>query len=246
MIFIVVAGIWLYFQFFSRVEGFKTVAPDATPAELIDVVYYINLDHRKDRNSQFLKEMEKISMPTEKIKRISGVYLKERGHLGCSLSHIKVLEDFIASDSSIQNALIMEDDFEWSQPLPVVQKILHDSYSIPDGWDVCMVAGSERDVVKSEHSFLRKVNACSTTSGFWVNRSFALTLLRNFKEGVKLLEKSYNEGTKETPYRGEFAVDQYWFSLQKSTPLWFITDPKLGKQRESFSDIERSMVDYHI
>jgi hypothetical protein len=40
-------------------------------------------------------------------------------------------------------------------------------------------------------------------------------------------------------------VDQYWKRLQPQSN-WYIFEPKLGKQRASFSDIEDTAVDYDV
>jgi hypothetical protein len=203
----------------------------------VDAIYYINLDHRTDRNEAFLREMDKIEFPREKVKRISGVYEKERGHLGCSKSHILAMEDFL--NSNHRNCIVFEDDFEFSQPTETIESYFHQLAKIP--YDVCMLAGNEQDLRDSGIPHLKKVNMCLTTSGYMVSKSFAPILLQNFKEGAQLLEKSYNEGQ----YRGEYAIDQYWCLLQRESK-WYIFDPKIGKQRNSFSDIMGGVVDYNV
>jgi hypothetical protein len=231
----------------NRPPQFTTVSETFTSINIepfVDFIYYINLDHRTDRNDQFMREMEKIHFPREKIKRVSGVYLKKTGHLGCSRSHIKVMEDFIASDHT--NCIVFEDDFEFSEEGPrsletSIQKL--QKQKIP--YDVCMLAGNEQDIQDTRYPFLKKVNMCTTTSGFMVNKQFAPRLLQNFKEGEQLLEKSYKEGTPKLPFRGEYAIDQYWISLQPHSN-WYMFEPKLGKQRSSFSDIGGGIVDYNV
>jgi hypothetical protein len=203
----------------------------------VDAIYYINLDHRTDRNEAFLREMDKIQFPREKVKRISGVYEKDRGHLGCSKSHILAMEDFL--NSNYRNCIVFEDDFEFSQLTETIESRFHQLSKIP--FDVCMLAGNEQDLRDSGIPNLKKVNMCLTTSGYMVSKSFAPILLQNFKEGAQLLEKSYNE----SPYRGEYAIDQYWCLLQPNSK-WYIFDPKLGKQRNSFSDIMGGVVNYNV
>ena len=78
-------------------EGFTPVAPTPvapTPVAPppwhthIDIIYYINLDHREDRKTQFLQEMAKAGVPPDKIVRISAVPKPGQGDWGCSLSHL--------------------------------------------------------------------------------------------------------------------------------------------------------------
>jgi hypothetical protein len=230
----------LALYYLRDVESFSQGPHDkkANIEPYVDVIYYINLDHRTDRNEEFLKEMDKLQFPREKIIRISGVYLKDRGHLGCSKSHILVMEDFIASN--YRNCIVFEDDFEFTQPSNVIEDLFSNVHEIP--YDVCLLAGNEQVLKDTRYSFVKKVVSCLTTSGYMVNRQFAPVLLQNFKEGAEQLERSYNEGPY---YRGEFAVDQYWIQLQ---PLsnWYIFEPKLGKQRKSFSDIGNGLADYKV
>jgi hypothetical protein len=87
----------------------------------VDVAYYINLEHRLDRKEEILGEMSRIGFPMEKVERIDAVYDKDRGHLGCSKSHIKTLERFIASGHS--NCIVLEDDFEFVNPETALVKI---------------------------------------------------------------------------------------------------------------------------
>jgi GR25 family glycosyltransferase involved in LPS biosynthesis len=196
-------------------------------------VYYINLDHRTDRKKEFLNEMKKVDFPENKIVRIPAIYDKKRGHLGCSKSHIKTLEQFI--NSKYKNCIIFEDDFEFTSEGDMEQIENVFQQNIP--FDVIMLSGNEIKTENSEYSGLKRVLNAQTTSGYMVSKEFAPTLLKNFKEGCVLLEKDYNHSM--------YAVDQYWKKLQPESK-WFIFSPKLGKQRYSYSDIESVKINYGI
>jgi len=216
-------------------------------SDFIDVVYYINLDHREDRKQQFLEEMNKINFPQEKIERISAVYMKDRGHLGCSMSHIKAVERFIASDHNI--CIIFEDDFEFSQDPETVVSAIQTFFDNNVDFDVCMLSANEYDIQPiPQYDFIKKVNYAATASGYMLTKKIAPILLANFKEGKENLEESYNQnadGSKDQAYDGQYAVDQYWSIIQKTTN-WFMFNPKLGKQRSSFSDIMQGNVSYGL
>ena len=126
----------------------KRCGYDSDAFSAIDIVYYINLDHRTDRNAEFLREMDKAGVPKEKIHRVSGVYDKERGLLGCAKSHIKVLEDFIQKGYS--KCIIFEDDFELIGDPSVIK-----SLTMP--FDVIMLSANEYDVQDSQYPGLKKV-----------------------------------------------------------------------------------------
>ena len=80
--------------------------------ENIDIIYYINLDHRIDRNTEILSELRKMNISNLKIQRIPAIYTKGFGILGCGLSHLKAVETFMKSE--YKNCLILEDDFMFS------------------------------------------------------------------------------------------------------------------------------------
>jgi len=193
----------------------------------VDVVYYINLDHRLDRKQQILDEIQKLDVSD--IVRIPGVYEKEKGHLGCSKSHIKTLETFI--DSGLDNCIVFEDDFQFIQdPKEQIKNFFKQMTS----YDVIMLSINGGDIKPSEYPGLKRINDTQTTAGYMVSKQFAPTLLQNFKDGCKLLEQDYNNN-------GIYAIDQYWKRLQ-SISNWFMFEPTLGRQRESFSDIQGGII----
>jgi GR25 family glycosyltransferase involved in LPS biosynthesis len=184
--------------------------------------YYINLNHREDRKSHILKELGKINVNPI---RIEAVYEKEKGHLGCSKSHIKTIEQFINSGKNM--CIVVEDEFELTQDPSYVNQQLETIKNID--FDVIMLSATAYDTVDTVYPFLKKVLKAYTTSGYIVSKKFAPVLLNNFKEGAVLLEKSYHNAS--------YAVDQYWHKLQPQSN-WFIFNPTLGKQIESMSDTD--------
>jgi GR25 family glycosyltransferase involved in LPS biosynthesis len=204
----------------------------------VDVVYYINLDHREDRKKQFLGEMKKIHYPSSRIHRISGIYKPEQGDVGCTLSHIETLTQFI--HSPYHTCIIFEDDFEFVDPSTVTAKI-NKFLRANIQYDVCLLAGGVyKTDVYSLYPGIAKAIKVTTTSGYIVTKAYAATLLANYKEGCALLEKSYQDKT-ANKYDQPYAIDQYWDKLQ-AKDHWFIFQPALGKQRESYSDIMKGVV----
>ncbi len=218
--------------------------------QYIDAVYYINLDHRQDRNTEFLGEMQKTDISPRKIHRQSGVYKRDQGHLGCSLSHIACIERFIQSTESPNSIVaIFEDDFEFtSEAKASIQRF----FKQKPKFDVCLLAANELSIEPSAtytqgtrtfgpYTGCNKVLGATTTAGYLVTREYAPILLQNFKEGAYKLEQSYMAG----PYDGQYAIDQYWIQLQ-SLGNWYLLMPKPGTQRKSFSDIMGGVVDYKL
>ena len=195
----------------------------------IDVIYYINLDHRQDRKAHFLGQMAQAGIPQSKIQRIAGIPEK-KGHIGCTKSHIQTLRTFIASRH--KRCIIFEDDFEW---LGSPHKALADFFSAQIPFDVCMLSGSYGTFEPTQWPFLRKIANAQTASGYMVSREFAPTLLQNYEEGLQLLEQPEYDHSK-------YAIDQYWKKLQPQSK-WYIFEPKLGKQISSVSDIQGGYVE---
>lgn len=230
----------------------KTIEKMSNITDYVDVIYYINLDNRPDRNEEFLKEMEKLDIPKDKIVRIPAIYNKERGHVGCALSHMKTIKQFI--DTEYKNCIVFEDDFEFAQDPEYISDMFETLHESTLDYDVCMLSGNiyESEPVP-EYPFLKKATRVFTTSGYILSKKFAPTLLQNFTEASDKLDKSYDEYAKfkDTDpdkygygYNGDYAIDQYWTSLQK-TNNWYIFYPKLGKQRVSYSDIMQNTVNYN-
>jgi len=194
------------------------------------MVYYINLDHRKDRNEEVLREMEKLPRGAI-VERVPAVYEKERGHLGCSKSHIKTLEKFIQSGHNM--CIIFEDDFEFVGTGPSkLGQFLNEGFP----FDVVMLSSNDIDSQPCEYRGFKKVTNAQTTAGYIVSKDFAPILLKNFKQGAVLLEQDYEHE--------RYAVDQYWKLLQPSSK-WYVFDPRCGQQRKSYSDIMGGVVDYN-
>jgi GR25 family glycosyltransferase involved in LPS biosynthesis len=220
----------LFFINYKNIENFT----NKNYYDKIDIIYYINLDHRTDRNTEFLNEMTKINFPNNKIKRISAIK-NDNGALGCSSSHIKTLKDFISSSHNI--CIIFEDDFEFIVSESEFKIQLANIFNNNIDFDVICLNTMAASFQETEYNFLKKLNASQTTSGYIVTKKFAIDyLIDNFMIGKYLLELNPNE-------RHNYAIDNYWQLLQPISN-WYIFDLKIGKQRESYSDIRHVVINY--
>ena len=206
--------------------------------ENIDIIYYINLDKREDRNEEILEELHRMEVPESKIKRISGVYKPKQGDLGCSLSHLNIMREF--NDSEYKNCIVLEDDFTFKNNLDELNSIFNKFFDSGLDYDVCMLSANGGYKEATEYPFVLKINNAQTTSGYMVNRKYSGVLLKNYEEGSKLIEKSYEKG-KGDDIQGMYCIDQYWKRLQ-DMDNWYIFQPKIGIQRDSFSDIQGGFI----
>jgi len=205
-----------------------------------DMVLFINLDHRKDRLIHITSELNKTNINKKKIYRIPGIYNKKFGAIGCSKSHILALKFFLNSSESNKTCLILEDDFEFTQPQNIINDLLNKVFNsdIKD-FDVLMLSSNTVYEYKIDDApFVTKIVDAQTTSGYVVGRNFAQVLLNNYEEGVILLEQF----GKPIP---KYCIDIYCKSLQPLSK-WYCINPKIGKQLNSFSDVENRRVNYGV
>jgi hypothetical protein len=202
----------------------------------------MNLDERPDKKVEFLNEMRRMGVPDEKIVRISAVKKPGQEEWGHSLSHVITMEYFL--DTFYDNCIVFEDDFVFTQELPVVNEMFGEVFRDARNFDVIMLSANEIDVNPTDYKYLKKVVDAQTASGYMVNRFYAQTLFLNFKEGAKLVEQSYGGG-KSDALQGPFSVDQYWKRLQPQSN-WFAFSPKLGGQRESDSESQGGVENNNI
>lgn len=208
--------------------------------ESIDSVYYINLDHRTDRRKQIEESLDALRVPPEKRVRIPGVYTEGFGILGCGLSHKLALETFLASTAS--TCLILEDDFAVTLDTNYCSYLLRSIFDQKVPFDVVMLAGNIFKDEPTEWPFLRKVLDGQTASAFLITREFAPKLIECLTESTRLL-KDWHDRTGERKH--EYCNDIFWKKLQPDA-RWYITIPKLGLQRESYSDNEARVTNYGV
>jgi hypothetical protein len=236
-------SIIIFFSFYNSIknddikENLKT---NRQWHDNIDIIYYINLDHRTDRNNEIMEELYLMGVPESKIVRVSGVYKQGQGDWGCSLSHLKIMQDF--NRSNYKNCIIFEDDFKFESNLENTNNLFNNFFDSKIDYNVCMLSGVLVKVQETEYPFILKINEAQTTSGYLVNKKYSNVLLNNYEEGTKLIEKSYQKG-KGDDIQGQYCVDQYWKKLQV-LDNWYIFNPVIGKQRDSFSDIQGGFISY--
>ena len=199
-------------------------------------VYYINLDHRYDRRDHIEGQLKTLGIPAT---RISAVYEPKRGILGCGKSHVLAVSAFLRSGATY--GIILEDDFTFRDPEQAKEQF-RNLFKNDVEWDLVMLAGN---IIKSEEGtvpFLRRVFDGHTTSGYLLKRSFAPTLLKNLQEGVRLLEQHFQRFGHS---RRDYCLDIYWKLLQPGS-RWYIFEPVMGYQVESYSDIVHAHVKYNL
>lgn len=194
-------------------------------------IFYINLEHRVDRKEHVESQLDSIGLKGARFNAIK----MENGAIGCSMSHLKLLQ--LALKSGLDHILIVEDDILFLDPQlfkSQFDKFLQNQDS--GSWDVILFAGNNMPPYEKVDDTCVKVTQCQTTTGYLVNGHYIEKLLNNVKMGLTNL-------IKDPQNHAKYAIDKYWFSLQK-TDNWFLITPLTVVQREDYSDIEKKVINY--
>jgi glycosyl transferase, family 25 len=193
---------------------------------MIDKIYYINLDRRTDRFEQISEELKKMNLEATKFSGIS----HPNGSLGCTLSHLTILKH--ARQNNFQNILILEDDFQFLVSKEEFETQINNFFNLNIPWDILMLS---YNIQKSKpyNSIIQKVYEGQTTSGYIVNSCFYDRLITVIEKNIFLLQ--------QTGQHWKYTIDQCWKVLQGDNSNWYAFNTRIGLQRESYSDITKSI-----
>jgi GR25 family glycosyltransferase involved in LPS biosynthesis len=202
--------------------------------EQVDVIFYINLEKRADRKEHFIQEMKKFCVDESKIVRIDAIYNKN-GALGCTKSHIKALEQFMANPAWL-TCIIFEDDFTFCDTsVENNTGLLKKFFANFTDWGMLLLASNQNKSPSKETHVegIKEVVYSQTTSGYCIHKDSVTEVYKNFKESAAALEKG------DAIY--QYAVDVFWNRL---TMKRFCFSPNMGYQYPGYSDIENRNVSY--
>jgi len=192
--------------------------------------FYINLGHRTDRKEHVENQLNNIGITATRFNAIK----MENGAVGCTISHLKILQE--AQKNKLEHVLIVEDDITFLDP-ELFKTQINKFFELHDNkWDVILLAGNNMPPYERIDETCVKVTRCQTTTGYLVNGHYINVLISNIKTGLSQL---INKPSKI----GNFAIDKFWFVLQRSSN-WYLITPLTVVQRNDYSDIENKVVDY--
>ena len=204
----------------------------------VDVIFYINLECRADRNEHFLEEITSLVSDPAKIVRIDAIK-HDMGALGATYSHIKAIEEF-EKNPAWKTCIIFEDDFTfYDKDLAVNNDSLKNFFNNFPDWDIMCLAHNPKVFVYDETHDTRivRVKETVTASGYCLHKKFAATLKQNFIES-----SSYMKQLGLCIHL--LCLDDYWKRLQPISK-WYAMKPAMGYQYSNFSNISQTMVEYH-
>lgn len=200
--------------------------------------YLINLAHREDRRSEFVSHWESVGLGFD-LKIIEAVLDENFGGLGCAKSHILALTDFIARGSS-PYCMIMEDDLKIDCDRTDFERCM--DFFFKSSSQVFLLSGTSVVRAGQIYGDIEAIFESATTAGYIVKREYVKNILSVFIDSTLAMEKYRSVKPRELIY-GRFAIDQVWKYLQRQGG-WCARIPMMGRQVESFSDIEKRIVDY--
>lgn len=205
----------------------------------------INLEHRLDRKNECIKELTKFNFETKEHHFFQAKHIENLGALGCSLSHAMLLSEFLYH-SSKPYMMVLEDDFQIIENIDLFQ-VINQAIEHAKSWHVFLLGhNAALPIEVAPMKTARRVINAQTTSGYIVDRLYAVKLIAYFFRSAELLAKYKNlpSPNKEIA-KSKFSCDILWKELQINDNFW-ATFPAIIKQRKSFSDIENKLVDYGV
>lgn len=205
--------------------------PDINISKVLGYMRYINLEHRRDRK-QHIEEQLKAFYPKAEPRRLDAIR-DTYGHLGCALSHVKLIDEALADESKPEYVCVFEDDALFINPSKTLQnlkRVIKQEYP----WDVILLGCAARKSTPIDTN-VHRVSSASATHAFIVRRSFLPVLRKCFTESADMLRRRVNEQ--------KACIDQHWKTLMdKYTFLTFV--PMDVKQLPNQSDISNGFTDY--
>ena len=199
----------------------------------IEHVYYINLDTRPDRKTHVESQLDSIGI--KQYTRYSACMMAN-GAIGCSTSHLKLLE--MARDQQLPHIMIVEDDIEFTKPDVFVKQMNHFlAHNDPTTYDVVLLAGNNIPPHRVHDESSVQVSHCQTTTGYLVQSHYYDTLIKNLSQSLEKLIQFPD-------HRIEYAIDKHWLHLQKRD-RWYLIVPLTIVQKPDFSDIEKKNTNYN-
>jgi len=200
-------------------------------------VFYINLINRTDRKTLIENELSKYFENITRVDAENGLSVCDdtriSSMIGCGLSHIKALKLGIESES--EYVYIFEDDFQFEMDYNDTKNIL-EKIETKDFNLMLLTYHYPFVKINNINDNVFDISNAQTTCGYVIKKSFIPILIKNLEESINNLISSKD--------LSKYSLDQYWKVLQTPENKVFGITPRLGKQRDNFSDIEKSNVSY--
>lgn len=207
--------------------------------------YLISLEHRDDRRQKFIENTNQKGFELDTFEWINAVQDSDFGGLGCAKSHLSALAKFLTSTENAY-CCIFEDDFNFRESKDFSERLINQVISDFHGCNVFLLGGTFVTPIPTnstiENHTINQVFEANSASGYLVKRKYVPKIMEVFMESILGME-AYRAASPRKVIYDRFAIDQTWKRLQR-TDEWYSSTPMLGEQIASYSDIEKTDVDY--
>ncbi len=193
---------------------------------VIDTIYILNLEERVDRYYDTLLALCAVKAPLDRVYHYKAKKDDTPAYIGATKNHVDVMEHFCASGK--ERCLILEDDFVFVDDKDLVWSTFPNLWNL--SYDILFFSVSKFGPRHPESELLtRTTQACTTSSGYMLQKETAPKVLATAREGLELMKTTGNQH--------DYCIDRYWTKL----PGLFCLRPKLGFQRPSYSNLLRTV-----
>lgn len=193
-------------------------------------VIYINLLHREDRKKSIENEFTNVNH--EHFSRFDAFYA-EKGIIGCAKSHLELLKKWIPQNHKL--LMICEDDIVFLGDRDYIDQLIEEFYK-DNRLDVLCLGNNPSNKVKISKLF-NITSSTQTMSCYVIKEHMRVHLIKIFQESLLMLENGVD------PRKA--AIDKVWKKIQLKY-TFAIPRVKTVIQSESFSDIEKKIVNYGV
>ena len=180
--------------------------------------FYINLEHRKERDLITRQELKKLGI--KKPNRFNAIK-HEIPLVGCAMSHIACIEK--AKELNWDYVIIFEDDMKIEGKNSLIEKF---NKYIDYDFDVLYLGCWNYLKPKQVEKDLARVVRAVCNHAYIVKQHYYDTFLQNLKEGI---EWKLKEDIRENN------IDEYHYKLQEKDK-WYCITPIHITQRDGWSD----------
>ncbi len=187
--------------------------------DVIDIIYWINLDRSKDRRNNMEKILKDIDILNKRINATDAnlyeysdltnlfinydIYNRTKIEYAVLHSHLKTIDEF--SQSPYKMALIFEDDISLEYVHLWDKKISDIIKGAPKDWDIIMLGRTTKYELYDDYTF-NKDGKISSCIAYVINKNAALKLMNQIKNNNKYILYSNKNHT----------ADDYIYSLLKT------------------------------
>lgn len=201
--------------------------------DIVDRVYYINLDFRPERNKDILNELSSLKItnyerfsaikPDESILKTSRKSFLPRkplkyrvGALGCLFSHLEIIKD--AKSKGYDRVLILEDDTIFKRDLKPLKDAISQLKNKKLNFELLYLAGTHITRPKKISGSLVRCIKTYTTNSYIIDKSIYDFIIEGLKD--------YNE-----------EVDVFYATKVQTRGKSYCVRPHITRQRPGYSDI---------